>query len=133
MKPYVIILSIQQTGVKVNIELSKITTVSEKSSLQTIPYAHFSSIFNKINHIDRRKDGLQKGEMSMARRGENIYKRKDGRWEGRYKAGYDANGKAKYRSVYFMPEAKLSLYTERLLILLEIIKTSSSVFLVGFM
>ena len=36
----------------------------------------------------------------MARRGENIYKRKDGRWEGRYKAGYDANGKAKYRSVY---------------------------------
>lgn len=38
--------------------------------------------------------------MSMARRGENIYKRKDGRWEGRYKAGYDATGKAKYRSVY---------------------------------
>lgn len=36
----------------------------------------------------------------MARRGENIYKRKDGRWEGRYKAGYDGNGKAKYRSVY---------------------------------
>ena len=31
----------------------------------------------------------------MARRGENIYKRKDGRWEGRYKVG---NGK--YRSVY---------------------------------
>ncbi len=36
----------------------------------------------------------------MARRGENIYKRKDGRWEGRYKSGYDENGKAKYRSVY---------------------------------
>lgn len=36
----------------------------------------------------------------MARRGENIYNRKDGRWEGRYKAGYDVNGKAKYRSVY---------------------------------
>ena len=36
----------------------------------------------------------------MARRGENIYKRKDGRWEGRYKAGYDENGKSKYRSVY---------------------------------
>ena len=31
----------------------------------------------------------------MARRGENIYKRKDGRWEGRYKVGG-----AKYRSVY---------------------------------
>ena len=36
----------------------------------------------------------------MARRGENIYKRKDGRWEGRYKSGYDESGKAKYRSVY---------------------------------
>lgn len=36
----------------------------------------------------------------MARRGENIYKRKDGRWEGRYKMGYDSYGKTKYRSVY---------------------------------
>ena len=36
----------------------------------------------------------------MARRGENIYKRKDGRWEGRYKSGYTVGGKAKYRSVY---------------------------------
>ena len=36
----------------------------------------------------------------MARRGENIYKRKDGRWEGRYKSGYRENGQAKYRSVY---------------------------------
>ncbi len=36
----------------------------------------------------------------MARRGENIYKRKDGRWEGRYKSGYKENGQAKYRSIY---------------------------------
>lgn len=36
----------------------------------------------------------------MARRGENIYRRKDGRWEGRYKTGYNDVGKAKYRSVY---------------------------------
>ena len=36
----------------------------------------------------------------MSRRGENIYKRKDGRWEGRYKAGYHENGRPKYRSVY---------------------------------
>lgn len=36
----------------------------------------------------------------MARRGENIYKRKDGRWEGRYKVGYKDSGKVKYRSVY---------------------------------
>ena len=36
----------------------------------------------------------------MARRGENIYKRKDGRWEGRYKSGFRTDGKAKYVSVY---------------------------------
>lgn len=36
----------------------------------------------------------------MARRGENIYKRKDGRWEGRYKCGFNSDGKARYRSVY---------------------------------
>lgn len=36
----------------------------------------------------------------MAKRGLNIYKRKDGRWEGRFKCGYSDNGKAKYRSVY---------------------------------
>ena len=36
----------------------------------------------------------------MPRRGENIYKRKDGRWEGRYIRCYGENGKAKYASVY---------------------------------
>lgn len=30
----------------------------------------------------------------------NIYKRKDGRWEGRYFKEYDSNGKIKYGSVY---------------------------------
>ncbi len=36
----------------------------------------------------------------MARNGLNIYKRKDGRWEGRYKNGFTADGKTKYSSVY---------------------------------
>ncbi len=36
----------------------------------------------------------------MARKGENIYKRADGRWEGRYKFGYNENGKTKYKSIY---------------------------------
>lgn len=36
----------------------------------------------------------------MSRRGENIYKRKDGRWEGRYIESYGFDGKAKYKSVY---------------------------------
>lgn len=36
----------------------------------------------------------------MARRGENIRKRADGRWEGRYISSYSSNGKALYHSVY---------------------------------
>lgn len=36
----------------------------------------------------------------MARTGENIYKRKDGRWEGRYIVSYDDNGKARYKYLY---------------------------------
>ena len=33
----------------------------------------------------------------MPRKGENIYKRKDGRWEGRYIRSYDSEHKAKIR------------------------------------
>ena len=36
----------------------------------------------------------------MARKGENIYKRKDGRWEGRYIKGRTLSGKALYGYVY---------------------------------
>ena len=36
----------------------------------------------------------------MSRKGENIYKRKDGRWEGRYIKGRDPLGKALYGYVY---------------------------------
>lgn len=36
----------------------------------------------------------------MARTGENIYKRKDGRWEARFIVAYDENGKAKYKYLY---------------------------------
>ena len=36
----------------------------------------------------------------MPKKGENIYKRKDGRWEGRYIRCYDTAGKAKYGYVY---------------------------------
>lgn len=47
----------------------------------------------------------------MARRGDLIRKRKDGRWEGRYVAFYTEDGKAKYRSVYghSYSEAKINL------------------------
>lgn len=36
----------------------------------------------------------------MSKRGENIRKRKDGRWEGRYKIGVLPSGQTQYRSVY---------------------------------
>ena len=39
-------------------------------------------------------------ELNMPKKGERIYKRKDGRWEGRYRGGTDRTGKAVYRSVY---------------------------------
>lgn len=42
----------------------------------------------------------KKGVKRMARKGENIYKRKDGRWEGRYISSHDNTGKAKYGYVY---------------------------------
>ncbi|MGN0612848.1 MAG: tyrosine-type recombinase/integrase, partial [Porcipelethomonas sp.] len=51
----------------------------------------------------------------MARKGENIYKRKDGRWEGRYIHHYDKNGKAHYQSVYAASysEAKAKLLQKK--------------------
>ncbi len=36
----------------------------------------------------------------MSKRGENIHKRKDGRWEGRYICDRTETGKAIYHSVY---------------------------------
>ena len=52
----------------------------------------------------------------MPRRGENIYKRKDGRWEGRYIVDRKPDGGALYRSVYGTTYAdvrqKLAVYRE---------------------
>ncbi len=36
----------------------------------------------------------------MSRRGENIFKRRDGRWEARYIKGHDESGKARYGFCY---------------------------------
>ena len=51
----------------------------------------------------------------MPRRGENIYKRADGRWEGRYIAGRKTDGKAIYRSIYAdtYQKVKKQLSTEK--------------------
>lgn len=44
--------------------------------------------------------GQKERGILMSRRGDNIHKRKDGRWEGRYKCGVKNDGTAAYRSVY---------------------------------
>lgn len=49
----------------------------------------------------------------MSKRGLNIYKRKDGRWEGRFKCGYNDLGKAKYRSVYAKSYSAVKALLER--------------------
>lgn len=36
----------------------------------------------------------------MARHGENIHKRVDGRWEARIIVSHDSNGKARYKYLY---------------------------------
>ena len=53
----------------------------------------------------------------MARRGENIRKRKDGRWEGRFIKGYSESGKAFYKSVYALnyADCKDKLLAEKVL------------------
>ena len=43
----------------------------------------------------------------MARTGENIYKRKDGRYEARYMVSRDENGKAVYKSAYGYSKAEV--------------------------
>ncbi|MDT2521729.1 MULTISPECIES: tyrosine-type recombinase/integrase [Enterococcus] len=52
----------------------------------------------------------------MGKRGENIYKRKDGRWEGRYIKGRRENGKIIYGYVYGKSyhEVRDSLYAYKL-------------------
>lgn len=61
---------------------------------------------------------FRKGK-AMPRRGENIHKRKDGRWEGRYKKNDNFSKKTKYGSVYG------KTYREVKTKLLEIYKNNS--------
>ena len=63
----------------------------------------------------------------MPRKGENIYKRKDGRWEGRLIVARFLDGTAKYRSVYgkTYTEVKRKLQREKALHPSTIAKMSS--------
>lgn len=53
----------------------------------------------------------------MPRVGDNIYLRKDGRWEARYTISKDENGKVKYRSVY--GETREEAYEKRLISMMK--------------
>ena len=64
-----------------------------------IVVAHANGLKTKYANLDP-EVYVSEGDMFMSRRGENIYKRKDGRWEGRYIKFYDENGKAKYGYAY---------------------------------
>ena len=73
------------------------------------------------NFILAVKIRVMKGCVTMPKKGENIYKRKDGRWEGRYIREYQ-NGKAKYGYVFAysykevkrkLNDAKSSLSSEK--------------------
>ncbi len=54
----------------------------------------------------------------MPRRGENIYKRKDGRWEARYVKEVSIDGYKKYESVYAKTYNEDKLTDKCMLILL---------------
>jgi len=45
----------------------------------------------------------------MSRTGENIYKRKDGRWEGRYIKAYSVDNKAQYGYLYAKTYAEIKV------------------------
>ena len=52
-------------------------------------------------------DHLEEGESHMSKKGENIYHRKDGRWEARYKIGREESGKIRYRYLYACSEEEV--------------------------
>lgn len=67
---------------------------------------------NLLSYLHSRTICKTKGDDCMPRMGENIRKRKDGRYEGRYANGYKTDGTIKYRSVYgkTYAEVKQKLY-----------------------
>ena len=73
--------------------------------------------------------GHLRGVIVMPKKGENIYRRKDGRWEGRYIKTHRSNGKAQYTSVYgkTYAEVKQKLLTARIDQLQESSKNSASI------
>ncbi|EOH96673.1 hypothetical protein UAW_01838 [Enterococcus haemoperoxidus ATCC BAA-382] len=55
-----------------------------------------------------------KEELTITKKGENIYKRKDGRWEGRYRKGRNEQGKLVYGYIYGQKYREVKQTLERL-------------------
>lgn len=83
-----------------------------KSFLKIIVYLRIVSQNNTLKELLWSKSGSNE-VLRLSRRGDNIRKRKDGRYEGRYIDRYDEQGKACYKSVYgsSYTEAKNKLLT----------------------
>ena len=52
------------------------------------------------NSVNKHSHKVNEGRIYMPRRGDHIHKRKDGRWEGRYRSGIKEDGTTAYHSVY---------------------------------
>lgn len=71
-----------------------------------------------------------KGGYFMPKKGENIYKRKDGRWEGRYIKARTNEGKIIYGYVYSRTyrETKIKLKEKVQPLMYDLAKTNSIIF-----
>ena len=63
-------------------------------------YQTMQNTFIRISYLYSQSKQPSKGGCHLPKTGENIYKRKDGRWEARFISGRKPDGRAKYTSIY---------------------------------
>ena len=85
--------------------LPEFSKISCKLQIRMIVILGFSAFVPTVsvktgNASKIRRQIHRQGGAYMPKRGENIYKRKDGRWEGRYIRGRSPSGRAEYGYVY---------------------------------
>ena len=85
--------------------LPEFSKISCKLQIRMIVILGFSAFVPTVsvktgNASKIRRQKHRQGGAYMPKRGENIYKRKDGRWEGRYIRGRSPSGRAEYGYVY---------------------------------
>ena len=59
-----------------------------------------SAVKCAVKHSRAAAGEIRTEEVIIMAKGENIFKRKDGRWEARYIKGYQLSGKIKYGFCY---------------------------------